>query len=86
MEDVARENMDDLATAFLSSSSVSDFLTDPEILIPLQASTVDNADEQLDAEFDFDGIVIELKWLERLKLLFSKFNLSLYRIQQLRNS
>lgn len=45
MEDVARENMDGLATAFLSSSSVSDFLTDPEILIPLQASTVDNAGE-----------------------------------------
>lgn len=86
MEHVARENMDGLARAFLSSSSVSDFLTDPEILIPLQASTVDNACEQLDVEFDFDVIVIELKWLERLKLLFSKFNLSLYRIQQLRNS
>lgn len=86
MDDVGRENMRALSKAFTCSPSVLNFLTDPDILIPLQATTVDSPVEQLAAQFNINGIVIELNFLEKLKIQFSKLRLSLCRNPQLRNS
>lgn len=86
MEDVSRENMSALSKAFTSSPSVLDLLNNPDIFIPLHETAVDSPIEQLNAKFHYHRVVIELNLLERLKLPFSKLNLSVYRNPQLRNS
>lgn len=65
MEDVGVENMKGLADAFARSKSVEDFLLDPNIFIPLQATTVEDPTRLVRSKFDYDGVVVELKKLER---------------------
>lgn len=71
MEDIGVKNMKGLADAFRRSQSVEYFLLDPNIFIPLKATTVDHP-TRLTIEFDYDGVVVELKTLEGLNIPFSE--------------
>lgn len=86
MEDVGVENMKGLADAFARSKSVEDFLLDPNIFIPLQATTVEDPTRLVRSKFDYDGVVVELKNLKGLHIPFSRLNMARFKMHQLKNS
>ncbi|CAI5689619.1 unnamed protein product [Oreochromis niloticus] len=86
MEDIGVENMKGLADAFATSQSVEDFLLDPNIFIPLQATTVEESMKLVWSIFDYDGVVVELKNLKGLHIPFSRLNMAPFKMHQLKNS
>lgn len=80
------ENMKGLADTFARSQSIEDLLLDPDIIIPLQVTTVEDPRKLLTAEFDYDGEVVELKALEGLRIPFSRLNMAPFKMHQLKSS
>lgn len=72
----AEDNTRNLMHIIRQFSSIEEFLSDDNIHLSVNSTTVTNLEQSsyLDYAFDIDGVVVELEGLSALKLLVPYFN------------